>query len=110
MLRVRGRSSIGCSGFWCVGESLSGPVGADGPYGRVELSGHYVIGADGRFMSEMRAITSTLGNAVATIVIAKWEHSCDHATLTRELNEGYVTTRQQLDEGALLSPLASSKR
>jgi aerobic C4-dicarboxylate transport protein len=48
-----------------------------------------IVGVD-RFMSEMRAITSTLGNAVATIVIAKWEDSCDHATLTRELDEGYL--------------------
>jgi Na+/H+-dicarboxylate symporter len=87
LLTSKGATGVAGSGFVVLVATLS--VIPDIPLAGVAL----IVGVD-RFMSEMRAITSTLGNAVATIVIAKWEHSCDHATLTRELNEGYVTTRQ----------------
>ena len=42
-----------------------------------------IIGVD-RFMSEARAITNFIGNAVATLVIAKWDKSFD-ATQGREV-------------------------
>ena len=35
-----------------------------------------VLGID-RFMSEARAITNLIGNAVATVVVAKWEKEID---------------------------------
>ena len=35
-----------------------------------------ILGID-RFMSEGRAITNMIGNAVATIVVAKWENEID---------------------------------
>ena len=35
-----------------------------------------ILGVD-RFMSEARAITNFIGNAVATLVIAKWDGSYD---------------------------------
>lgn len=38
-----------------------------------------LIGVD-RFMSEARSITNMIGNAVATLVIAKWEGAFDRAT------------------------------
>ena len=37
-----------------------------------------LIGVD-RFMSEARSITNMLGNAVATLIIAKWEGAFDEA-------------------------------
>jgi aerobic C4-dicarboxylate transport protein len=36
-------------------------------------------------MSEARAITNLIGNAVATVVVAKWEDSLDVAQMQREL-------------------------
>jgi aerobic C4-dicarboxylate transport protein len=83
LLTSKGATGVAGSGFVVLVATLS--VIPDIPIAGVAL----IVGVD-RFMSEMRAITSTLGNAVATIVIAKWEHACDHATLTRELDEGYV--------------------
>ena len=35
-----------------------------------------ILGID-RFMSECRALTNFIGNAVATIVVAKWENALD---------------------------------
>ena len=46
-----------------------------------------IFGID-RFMSECRALTNLCGNAVATMVIARWEGELDMDTLHRELNQG----------------------
>jgi aerobic C4-dicarboxylate transport protein len=39
-----------------------------------------ILGVD-RFMSECRSLTNFVGNAVATIVVARWEGGVDPATL-----------------------------
>jgi aerobic C4-dicarboxylate transport protein len=39
-----------------------------------------LVGID-RFMSEARALTSFIGNAVASVVIARWEGACDTAVM-----------------------------
>jgi aerobic C4-dicarboxylate transport protein len=39
-----------------------------------------LVGID-RFMSEARALTSFIGNAVASLVIARWESACDLAVM-----------------------------
>jgi aerobic C4-dicarboxylate transport protein len=38
-----------------------------------------ILGID-RFMSEGRALTNIIGNAVATVVVAKWEKEIDMET------------------------------
>jgi aerobic C4-dicarboxylate transport protein len=43
-----------------------------------------ILGVD-RFMSECRSITNFIGNAVATIVIARWEGELDRPALDRAL-------------------------
>ncbi|WP_420137282.1 C4-dicarboxylate transporter DctA [Sphingomonas sp.] len=43
-----------------------------------------ILGVD-RFMSECRSLTNFIGNAVATIVVARWEGQLDQAQLTRTL-------------------------
>jgi aerobic C4-dicarboxylate transport protein len=43
-----------------------------------------ILGVD-RFMSECRAITNFIGNAVATIVVARWERSLDKTQLSKAL-------------------------
>jgi aerobic C4-dicarboxylate transport protein len=43
-----------------------------------------ILGVD-RFMSECRALTNLVGNAVATIVIARWEGALDRKMLARAL-------------------------
>ncbi len=43
-----------------------------------------ILGID-RFMSECRALTNFIGNAIATLVVARWEGAIDDDALTREL-------------------------
>lgn len=44
-----------------------------------------IIGID-RFMSEARSITNLIGNAVATVVISKWENALDSEKLKKVLS------------------------
>jgi aerobic C4-dicarboxylate transport protein len=46
-----------------------------------------ILGID-KFMSECRALTNFIGNAVATIVVARWEGALDTEQLSRTLNRG----------------------
>jgi len=59
-----------------------------------------ILGVD-RFMSEARAITNFIGNAVATVVISAWEKELDLDLLKKEiaskLNLGLGDPR--LDDG-----------
>jgi aerobic C4-dicarboxylate transport protein len=43
-----------------------------------------ILGID-RFMSECRAVTNFIGNAVATIVVARWEGALDRTALDATL-------------------------
>ena len=43
-----------------------------------------ILGID-RFMSEARALTNTIGNGVAAVVVSRWENELDSAALKREL-------------------------
>jgi len=44
-----------------------------------------ILGID-RFMSECRALTNFIGNAVATVVVARWEGALDRDALNAALN------------------------
>ena len=44
-----------------------------------------ILGVD-RFMSEVRALTNFIGNAVATLVVARWEGELDKDMLDAVLN------------------------
>jgi aerobic C4-dicarboxylate transport protein len=44
-----------------------------------------LVGID-RFMSEARAITNLIGNALAAVVVAKWEGALDVRRMTLILN------------------------
>jgi len=46
-----------------------------------------ILGVD-RFMSEARALTNMVGNAVATLAVAKWEGQLDVAQARRMLGDG----------------------
>lgn len=44
-----------------------------------------ILGVD-RFMSEARSLTNLAGNAVATLVVARWENALDLHKLKKELS------------------------
>jgi aerobic C4-dicarboxylate transport protein len=66
-----------------------------------------ILGID-RFMSEARALTNLVGNAVATLVVAKWTHELDEARLQAGLNnENWVEAQEpEVLEGARVSKMA----
>jgi len=57
-------------------------------------------------MSEARALTSTISNAVACIVVSIWERACDREVLQRELAANYANTEHDLEEGGMEYPPA----
>jgi len=57
-------------------------------------------------MSEARALTSTISNAVSCIVLSIWENACDREAFQRELGIDYARTEEMLDEDAAGIPVA----
>ncbi|MER2508340.1 dicarboxylate/amino acid:cation symporter [Amaricoccus sp.] len=79
MLSSKGAAGITGAGFITLAATLS--VVPSVPVAGMAL----ILGVD-RFMSEVRALTNFIGNAVATIVVARWEGELDGARLTAVLN------------------------
>jgi aerobic C4-dicarboxylate transport protein len=93
LLTSKGAAGVTGSGFVALVATLT--VMPDLPVAGVAL----IVGVD-RFMSEARALTSTISNAVACIVVSIWEKACDREVLQRELGVDYARTEEELDEGA----------
>jgi Na+/H+-dicarboxylate symporter len=99
LLTSKGAAGVTGSGFVALVATLT--VMPDLPLAGVAL----IVGID-RFMSEARALTSTISNAVACIVVSKWENACDHELLTRELARGHGKAERALEDGGDLDALA----
>jgi aerobic C4-dicarboxylate transport protein len=78
MLSSKGAAGITGAGFVTLAATLS--VVPAVPVAGMAL----ILGID-RFMSECRAITNFIGNAVATLVVARWEGELDKARLRAAL-------------------------
>jgi aerobic C4-dicarboxylate transport protein len=61
-----------------------------------------ILGID-RFMSECRALTNLMGNAVATIVVSRWEGALDKDALDLALVRGKAAEGQTLDQPVLVT-------
>ena len=79
MLSSKGAAGVTGAGFITLAATLS--VVPTVPVAGMAL----ILGVD-RFMSECRSLTNFVGNAVATIVVARWEGGLDRAALTRALS------------------------
>ncbi len=79
MLSSKGAAGITGAGFITLAATLS--VVPTVPVAGMAL----ILGVD-RFMSECRALTNFIGNAVATIVVARWEGELDRDALSKALN------------------------
>ncbi len=79
MLTSKGASGVTGAGFITLAATLA--VVPSIPVAALSL----ILGID-RFMSEARALTNIIGNAVATIVVSHSEHELDHATMHDEFN------------------------
>jgi len=92
LLTSKGAAGVTGSGFVALVATLT--VFPALPVAGVAL----LVGID-RFMSEARALTSTISNVVASLVVSKWENAVDTETLERELSTGYRQTEEQLEHG-----------
>lgn len=87
----KGAAGVTGSGFVTLAATLS--VVPSIPVAGMAL----ILGVD-RFMSECRALTNFVGNAVATIVVARWEKGVDPATLRAAFRgEGGDFTERESD-------------
>ena len=78
LLTTKGAAGVAGSGFVALIATFA--VMPDIPVAGVAL----IVGVD-RFMSGGRAVTSTISNAVATIVVASWESALDRTVLKAQL-------------------------
>jgi len=99
LLTSKGAAGVTGSGFVALVATLT--VMPDLPVAGVAL----IVGID-RFMSEARALTSTISNAVACIVVSIWEKACDRQVLASELGQGYARAEEALEDGEDLPPVA----
>jgi len=81
ILSSKGAAGVTGSGFIVLAATLS--VVPTVPVAGMAL----ILGVD-RFMSECRALTNFIGNAVATIVVSRWERSVDMPRLRATLTGG----------------------
>jgi aerobic C4-dicarboxylate transport protein len=79
LLTSKGAAGITGSGFIVLAATLSA-------VGHVPVEGLALILGVDRFMSEARALTNTVGNGVATLIVARWTGDVDMARLNAELN------------------------
>jgi aerobic C4-dicarboxylate transport protein len=78
MLSSKGAAGVTGAGFITLAATLA--VVPSVPVAGMAL----ILGVD-RFMSECRALTNFIGNAVATIVVSRWEGALDRAQLKAAL-------------------------
>jgi aerobic C4-dicarboxylate transport protein len=80
MLSSKGAATVTGGGFITLAATLA--VVPSVPVAALAL----ILGID-RFMSEARAVTNLIGNAVATLVIARWEGEVTPAELEQRLEQ-----------------------
>ena len=81
LLTSKGAAGVTGSGFIVLAATLSS-------LGTVPVAALALILGIDRFMSEARALTNLVGNAVATLVVAHWTKEIDHSTLADQLARG----------------------
>ena len=79
MLSSKGAAGVSGAGFITLAATLA--VVPEVPIAGMTL----ILGID-KFMSECRALTNVIGNAVATVVVSNWEHRLDKDRLKEVLN------------------------
>jgi aerobic C4-dicarboxylate transport protein len=72
MLTSKGSAGVTGSAFVTLAATLSS-------LGKIPVAGMVLLLGVDRFMSEARAVTNTIGNAVGTVAIARWVGALDRA-------------------------------
>jgi aerobic C4-dicarboxylate transport protein len=85
LITSKGAAGVTGSGFIVLAATLS-------TVGHVPVTALALILGIDRFMSEARALTNLVGNAVATIVVGKWCDAVDEVTLKDQLAGARTST------------------
>jgi aerobic C4-dicarboxylate transport protein len=81
MVTSKGAAGVSGSGFVILAATLAS-------VGTLPVAGMALLLGVERFMSEGRAVMTLVGNAVATVVVARWDGAADMARVRRELGQG----------------------
>jgi Na+/H+-dicarboxylate symporter len=79
MLTSKGAAAVAGSGFVTLAATLAA-------FPAIPVAGLTLLLGVDRFMSEARSITNLIGNAVATMVVARWDGALDLARVRRVLD------------------------
>jgi len=97
MLSSKGAAGVTGAGFITLAATLA--VVPEVPVAGMAL----ILGVD-RFMSECRSLTNFVGNAVATVVVSRWEGALDQERLSLAL-DGKALPEQLVADEPLRSPV-----
>jgi aerobic C4-dicarboxylate transport protein len=97
MVTSKGSAGVTGSGFITLAATLAS-------MGKIPVAGMVLLLGVDRFMSEARAITNTIGNAVGTVVVARWVGAVDRARMQRILDG------EDLGQEAVAAPQPSEVR
>jgi aerobic C4-dicarboxylate transport protein len=102
MLNSKGAAAVTGGGFITLAATLAA-------LGTIPVAGITLLLGVDRFMSEMRSLTNLIGNAVATITVARWEGQFDLQIARRVLggHGANITTEELLSQpqGKVVPPL-----
>ncbi|AOD13914.1 dicarboxylate/amino acid:cation symporter [Xanthomonas fragariae] len=99
MLSSKGAAGVTGAGFITLAATLS--VVPDVPVAGMAL----ILGVD-RFMSECRSLTNFIGNAVATVVVSRWENALDRDQLKRVLDGGSPSLQAPVASRDIVAPIS----
>ncbi|WP_290868701.1 dicarboxylate/amino acid:cation symporter [Aquabacterium sp.] len=97
MLTSKGSAGVTGSGFITLAATLAS-------LGTIPVAGMVLLLGVDRFMSEARAITNTIGNAVGTMAIARWVGALDREHLRKVLDGEVVSEAPQPAEPEATQP------
>ncbi len=96
LLTSKGAAGVTGSGFIVLAATLSA-------VGHVPVAGLGLILGIDRFMSEARALTNTVGNGVAAVVVGQWCGEVDRVRLHQHLNHENEVTAEEPETALHLS-------
>jgi aerobic C4-dicarboxylate transport protein len=94
LLTSKGAAAVTGSGFVTLAATLA-------VFPTIPIAGMALLLGVDRFMSEARAITNLIGNAVATVVIARWEGAIDMDRARKILERGALHDGRGVRETSL---------
>ncbi|MEA9563800.1 MULTISPECIES: dicarboxylate/amino acid:cation symporter [unclassified Xanthomonas] len=100
MLSSKGAAGVTGAGFITLAATLS--VVPDVPVAGMAL----ILGVD-RFMSECRSLTNFIGNAVATVVVSRWENALDRDQLKLVLDGGEPPLQAPVASASVVAPISA---